>query len=207
MSLISEENNRQKSFLMESLSGRGFDPRIIAAFKKVKREDFVPLGQKEFAYFDTALPIGYGQTISQPFTIAFMLSLLDARPGQKILEVGSGSGYVLALLGELTKGGEIYGVEIVPELTARSREALKKYPNIKIFQAGQTLGCPRLAPFDRILASAAAARLPRALTDQLAADGILVCPVKNDIVKIEKQKTGPARTSFPGFAFVPLIDQ
>lgn len=196
----------RKPELIKSLIYHGFDKKIISAFEKVERENFVLPGNEEFAYDDTPLPIGHEQTISQPYTIAFMISLLEAGPGQKVLEIGSGSGYVLALLNELTKGGEIYGVEIIPELLERSKGALKDYENIEIFQAEKMLGLPKLAPFDRILVSAAATKVPGELLSQLKDGGILVCPVNHDIIKIKKEKTGNRQTSFSGFSFVPLIE-
>jgi len=106
-----------KSQLIESLKMRGFSKEIISSFEKVRREDFVPEDMKKIAYEDTSLPIGEGQTISQPYTIAVMLSLLDLKKGQKILEIGSGCGYVLALVSELIgKGEKVYGIEIIKSL-------------------------------------------------------------------------------------------
>lgn len=184
---------------------KGFNKKIVSAFLKIERQDFIPAEFKKFAYHDIPLSIGYGQTISQPYTIAFMFSLLEAGPGQKIMEVGSGSGYVLALLSELAQGGEIHGVEIKPELLERSRVVLRDYKNIKIFQAEKSLGLSELAPFDRILVSAAAEAVPIELLNQLTEGGILVCPVKHDILRIKKQASGFYKTSYAGFSFVPLI--
>ncbi len=121
----------KKKDLLERLRSYGFSKRIIEAFAVVRREDFVPQSEKECAYIDEALPIGHGATISQPYTIGFMLALLDVKPGQKVLEVGSGSGYVLALLSELVQEGEIYGIEIIHELAEQSKKALNGRKNVK----------------------------------------------------------------------------
>src|SRR3990172_781620 len=123
-----------KSQLIESLKMRGFSKEIISSFEKVRREDFVPEDMKKIAYEDTSLPIGEGQTISQPYTIAVMLSLLDLKKGQKILEIGSGCGYVLALVSELIgKGEKVYGIEIIKSLFEKSAENLRNYKNIKVY--------------------------------------------------------------------------
>ena len=169
--------------------------------KKIDRKKFVPKEYESLAYEDIALPIGYGQTISQPSTIAFMLGLLEINSNQKILEIGSGSGYVLALLSQAADNLDIYGVEIVPELVDRSKKLLKDIDNIKIFNASSELGLKTKAPFDRILVSASAKEFPKELISQLKEDGIIVCPVKNSIIKYKNKNI----EEYPGFAFVPLI--
>ena len=214
----------QKNNLIEKLLSEGFRAEVVSAFKKIKREDFIPNEYKKYAYEDIALPIGYGQTISQPFTIAFMLNLLEVSPGQKIMEIGSGSGYVLALLNELSRRGNIIGIEIVPELVERSKKILKNYKNIQVSLAGDQLGFPEEAPFDRILVSAAATKVHHELLEQLADPGILVCPVKDAILKFKKIRSVPrvqgvSRVQgaprinnkiesefYDGFRFVPLIE-
>ena len=124
-----------KTQLLQSLKNRGFSQEILNAFRKVHRENFIPLQLKTRAYEDTAFPIGKGQTISQPFTIAMMLKLLELKRGQKVLEIGSGCGYVLALLSELTgKRGRVFGVEVIKELAERSRRNLKNYKKSSNFQ-------------------------------------------------------------------------
>lgn len=178
------------------------------AFKKINRADFVGSDYKAEAYEDYPLPIGFGQTISQPFTVAFMLGLLNPQKGDKILDVGSGSGWTTALLAVLVgEKGKVFGVEIIPELVEFGIKNLAKYnfPNAKIIQAGAELGLPSEAPFGRILVSAAAEKIPEALLNQLKAPGILVLPVKNTIVQIKKDTVGKiTRKEFPGFVFVPL---
>src|SRR3989344_2033114 len=121
-----------KASLLENLKSRGFSSKILRAFGKVRREDFLLEGLENFAYCDSALPIGVGATISQPYTIAFMLNLLELKTWQKILEIGSGSGYVLALLSEITDG-KIYGVEINKSLAVKSKMVLFHYGNVEIF--------------------------------------------------------------------------
>ncbi len=175
--------------------------KIAEAFGSIDRKNFIPKEYQSLAYEDTALPIGYEQTISQPSTIAFMLELLEVDNDQKILEIGSGSGYVLALLNQVADNLDIYGVEIIPELVSSSRKMLKDSSNIKIFNASSQLGLPQKAPFDRILVSATAKDFPKELINQLNDGGIIVCPVKNSIIKY---KNGIFE-EYPGFAFVPLI--
>src|SRR3989338_11696241 len=151
--------------LLQSLKKKNFPEKILEAFSEVKREDFMPKEFTENAYEDTALPIGQGQTISQPYTIAVMLSELNIKKVQKVLEIGSGSGYVLALLSELVgKGsspkrsqteGNVFGIEIIPELVKMSKKNLRNYKNVKVFNQSGSDGFPEKAPFDRILISAA----------------------------------------------------
>ena len=195
----------KKEALINHLEAEGFGDDILGAFKNVKRENFVPINYREFSYDNIALPIGYEQTISQPSTIAFMLSLLEVLPRQKILEIGSGSGYVLALLNELSFGKEIYGVEVIPELVKSSKRILKKYKNIEIRKTNRELGLVSKAPFDRILVSASSRSFPKKLLGQLSENGIIVCPVKNDILKIKKENDNYIKETYPGFIFVPLV--
>ncbi len=196
-----------KKQLINRLKEFGFSKEIVLAFQKIDRERFIPEGLKEFAYEDIALPIGYNQTISQPYTIAFMLSLLDVKDKQKILEIGSGSGYVLALLSILNPSGRIIGVEQIKELADKSKEATKNIKNIKIIHKNGSKGLIEEAPFDRILVSASAKRTPKELIAQLSDDGILVIPVKSSILRIKKNKESTEIEEFPGFSFVPLVEQ
>src|SRR3990167_7800366 len=154
--------------LLQSLKEKKFSKNILDAFSKIPRENFVPKVVKNNAYEDTALPIGMGQTISQPYTIAVMLSELQLKKGQKVLEIGSGCGYVLALISEIIgKGGKVFGMEIVGELATKSKENLEDYKNIKVFHKSGFQGFPDKAPFDRILLSAACRDIPEALFSQL----------------------------------------
>ena len=182
---------------------KNFPNYIVHAFSKVKREKFTPKEFKKFAYLNRPIPITVGSTISQPYTIAFMLNLLELKKGQRILEIGSGSGYVLALLAEITKG-KIFGVEIIKELAEKSRKVLKSYNNITLINKSGKNGLIEHALYDRILLSATAQAVPNNLITQLKKEGILVAPVKNSIVKIKKSKNKITTKEFPGFAFVPL---
>ena len=180
------------------------------AFEAVDRADFVPPEYQDEAYEDYPLQIGAGQTISQPSTVAFMLELLEPQVGQKILDVGCGSGWTTALLGHIAgEKGSVLGLERIPELIAFGQKNLARYvfPQARIEQAGAELGKPSEAPFDRILVSAAAEKLPESLIGQLVQGGVLVVPVRDAILKIHKKQSGEIETvRHEGFAFVPLID-
>ena len=182
---------------------------IKAALRAVPRARCIRARYLSEAYEDYPVPVGFGQTISQPTTVVFMLELLQAHKGDRVLEVGSGSGWVTALLAHLVGAqGKVYGVELVPELVAFGRKNLKKYalPNATIAQAGAVLGLPGEAPFDRILVSASAQELPGELVQQLKDGGTLVIPIGDTIYHIEKREGGEIKkTPYPGFAFVPLI--
>ncbi|MDP2926333.1 MAG: protein-L-isoaspartate(D-aspartate) O-methyltransferase [Nanoarchaeota archaeon] len=195
-----------KKQLLEELKSEGFSEDIIKAFEQVKREDFVPENLKEFSYIDEPLSIGKGQTISQPYTIAFMLNLLELKDNLKILEIGSGSGYVLALINELSKNSKIYGIERIKELAEISREVLKN-KNTEIVHGDGSKGLKQHALYDRILVSAAADKIPKKLLEQLNYNGILVIPVRNSIISIKKLYRENKIKEYPGFVFVPLIEE
>lgn len=191
---------------MSLLRKKGTPENILAAFAKVKREDFVPEHLIGYAYEDMALPVEEGSTLSQPSTIAFMLSLLDVKDGQKILEIGSGSGYVLALLAELNPSGKIYGVEIIKSIAVSSKKRLESSRNIEILNRSGSEGLKEFAPFDRILISAACPQPPMHLVEQLASPGIIAAAVKQSIIQIKKDAAGRVtQLEYPGFAFVPLV--
>jgi len=195
-----------KRELLDRLRREGFSKKIIDAFEKVKREEFIPNGLKDYAYENEPLPIGYGQTISQPYTIAFMLNLLELRDNLKILEIGSGSGYVLALINEISKNSRIYGIERIKGLVDKSRRALREEKNIIIVCGDGSRGLRKHAPYDRILISASAKKMPEHLYSQLKDDGIIVASVGNSIFQIKKKKNKIEVREFPGFVFVPLIE-
>jgi protein-L-isoaspartate(D-aspartate) O-methyltransferase len=190
------------------LSGVLKTPRIIKAFEKIDRKYFVPQGFKENLYVDAPLPIGKGQTISQPSTVAFMLELLEPQEGDSILDIGSGSGWTTALLSEIvTQKGKITGLERVDELVAIRRKNLAQFgfKNATIEKAGEQLGKPG-EKFDKILVSASAPEIPFELFDQLKIGATLVIPVQNSILKFKKlSDTQVQKEEYPGFAFVPLI--
>lgn len=193
-----------KDELIASLQKKGFSHEILSAFEKVKREDFVPEHLVGYAYEDIALPVIEGSTLSQPSTIAFMLDLLEVKDNQNILEIGSGSGYVLALLAEINKSGKVYGIEIIKELAINSRKYLENKKNVEIIIRDGSQGLPEFAPYDRILISASCPEVPRHLLSQLKDDGILVAAVRQSIFQIRKKDSKTTEKEFPGFVFVPL---
>ena len=194
-----------KEDLIRGLKRQRIPEKILKAFEKIERNDFIPKEYRAEAYKDVALPIGYGQTISQPYTISFMLSILELRNNQKILEVGSGSGYVLALINEISKNSELFGIERIRELAEISRKVLERYNGIKIIYGDGSKGLPEKAPFDRIIVSATASEIPQKLLQQLSIGGIMVAPVRNSIVKIKKFVNENKIEEYPGFVFVPLV--
>lgn len=179
------------------------------AFQKNQRRDFVPESLRDRADVDAPLPIGFGQTNSQPSTVRRMLEWLDAQPGDKVLDVGSGSGWTTALLSSVVgPTGRVFAVELVPELVKVGRNNCETAGviNAKFFQAGEEYGSPKYSPYDRILVSASAAQLPQTLLDQLRIGGKLVIPVENDILEIIKTSDREYDIdTHPGFVFVPLI--
>ncbi len=167
-----------KTKLIEYLKRKGFSKDILDAFSKVKRENFVSKDLEDRAYEDRPLPIGHGATISQPYTIATMLSMLGLEKGQRILELGSGCGYVLALMSEIVgEEGKVYGVEIEKELAEQSKENIKDYKNVEVYHGDGKKGLKQAAPFDRILISAACEAIPRKVLYQLKDQAIIVAPI------------------------------
>ncbi len=191
------------------LYGMVKSPEIIAAFKAVDRKYFVPDSFTEHIYVDAPLPIGNGQTISQPSTVAFMLEHLNPGKGDKVLDIGSGSGWTTALLYHIVgEKGSVTGLERVDELLKQGRKNLSQFHfsrHCHIQKAGDVLGLPG-EKFDRILVSASADEIPQVLFDQLKTGGILVIPVRNSIFRFKKiSETYVEKEEFPGFVFVPLI--
>lgn len=182
---------------------------IIKAFEGVDRKDFVKSEYKDRAYDDVPLPIGFGQTISQPTTVAFMLERLQAKKGDKVLDVGSGSGWTTALLADIVgPGGEVIGTERVEELAKFGRVNLGKYGfnHARIILTEDPIGHKKEAPYDVILASAAAQEVPEELLEQLKVGGVMVIPVKSSIYRVEKTGEGDHEfDEYYGFSFVPLI--
>lgn len=204
------------SKLITQLIEQGYlkTPEIIEAFGKIKREDFVPEGLKHEAEGNYPLSIGYGQTISQPLTVAFMLELLEPKAGERILDIGSGSGWVTALLAKIVskaEKGRVYAVERILELKEFGENNIRKYNFIekgivKFFCQDGTKGLSKYAPFDKIHVAAAAEKVPQALRDQLTVGGKMVIPISGGILKLNRvNKEEIKEEFFPGFAFVPLI--
>jgi protein-L-isoaspartate(D-aspartate) O-methyltransferase len=184
--------------------------RLDAAFARIHRADFLPASERTFAAMDSALPIGHGQTNSQPYTVHRMLELLDVAPGQRILDVGCGSGWTTALLGDLVgPEGQVVGVEIVPELVTFGRANLAAYSMAwtSIEQArADVLGVPERAPYDRILVSAEASEMPLTLLDQLRVGGVMVVPILGQMT-IVRRTTGEPQVTHAGlYSFVRLIE-
>ena len=199
-------------------------PIIIKAFENIDRADFVLPDTKESAYVNQPLSIGFGQTISQPETVAFMLELLQPEPGNKIFEIGFGSGWQTALLAYIvsdkrqeTNGkkqtGIIYAVERISELFRFGRKNIAGYGFIKkgivkTVGGDAALGLPRHAPYDRIIAGASAQEVPEVWLKELKIGGRLVAPVKESIwLYIKKSEKEFEKSEFPGFVFVPLISK
>lgn len=170
----------QRDYLVDVyIEGAGInDPEVLEAMRSVPRHKFVPASYIDQAYEDHPLPIGYGQTISQPYIVALMTQLLDLQPGEKVLEIGTGSGYQAAVLAEL-EGVEVYTIEIVPELAELAATRLKElgYDNVHVRQGDGYYGWPEEAPFDAIIVTAAPDHLPAPLAEQLAEGGRLVIPI------------------------------
>lgn len=202
-----------KTQLLQSLREKGFSEEILSAFANVPRENFIPQALRQKAYEDTALPIGQGQTISQPYTIAEMFSLLELKKGERVLEIGSGCGYVLALLSDVVgEKGEVYGIEIIKELTEKSKINLKSYKNVKVYNKHGAEGLEEKAPFNRILISASIDKIPKKLIEQLKENGIIVAPINSiyggsSLTSFQKSKDKLIiKKEIPGFIFVPFVE-
>jgi len=201
----------EKEELIKSLKNKGFNDKIITAFQHVKREKFVHENFQRMAYEDIALPLSNDQTISQPSTIALALSILKIKENQKVLEIGSGCGYTLALISDIIgENGKAYGVEIVKELADYSIDHLKEYSNIKIYNKN---GKEKLdeAPFNRILISAALTEIPHEILDQLAENGIVVAPIGSNFMQTltsirKREGKFVVEKEIPGFIFVHFVD-
>ena len=189
-------------------------PNIIDAFKKIKRVDFLPKELKNLAESNEALPIGHGQTISQPLVVAFMLEQLKPKKGHKILDIGSGSGWTTALLAEIVgEKGRVVAIELSLKLKEFGEKNTSKYGFIEkgiaeFICADGSRGHQKEAPFDRTLASASAKKIPLAWKKQLKIGGRIVAPIENSIwVFIKKTENDFEEIEHPGFAFVPLITE
>lgn len=188
------------------------DDRVMAAIQEVPRHKFLPADFRFLAYANGPAPIGLGQTISQPYIVALMTDLLNPKPTDTILEIGTGSGYQTAILSKLVK--HVYSVEIIEELSVKARRQLKKmgYTNVTVRTGDGHLGWPEHAPFDGIIVTAAAAYIPEALVDQLGAGARLVIPTGvaysyQELIVIEKDANGKIEPrNVLGVSFVPLTD-
>jgi len=198
--------------LARLLRRRGIrDGRVLDAIGRVRREEFVPAEVADRAYDNRALPIGHGQTISQPFMVATICAELELRGGERVLDVGTGSGYQAAVLAELA--AEVVTIERVPELAERARETLARagYPRVDVRVGDGTAGVPERAPFDGIAVAAAAPAVPLSLYEQLVSGGRLVVPVGNResqwLEVVVRGEDGPERHRSVPCVFVPLIGE
>ena len=205
------EEIREEVWETRELTGRpALDDRVTEALRQVPRHAFVPDELQYGAYANHPLPIGHGQTISQPYIVALMTDLIRPRLDAVVLEIGTGSGYQAAVLSRLVK--QVYSVEIVEELAAEASERLRRlgYDNVEVRTGNGRLGWPQHAPYDAILVTAAASRIPAALVEQLKPGGILVIPVggqydAQELVVVRKQASGGIEEkSVLPVAFVPL---
>lgn len=196
--------------LVESIRQKGIkDERVLKAVEAVPRHLFFDSGFLEFAYEDKAFPIGAGQTISQPYTVAFQTELLHIKKGDKVLEVGTGSGYQASILYQM--GAKVFSIERQRVLFSKAKEYLPKMGfAVKVFFGDGYNGLPAFAPFDKIIVTAGAPYIPEALTEQLKPGGIMVIPVDEGetqlMTTLEKSTDGSLKVSYHGrFRFVPLI--
>ena len=202
---------RARQSLFNSLNREIADNRVVDAMRHVPREEFVPPEQYHAAYDDRPLGIGFGQTISQPFIVALMIQALELRGDEKVLELGTGSGYEAAILAELAQ--KVVTVECIPELAEAARQVVDKlgYSNIEVHVAGRTLGWPEGAPYDAIVVSAGAPTVPQALVEQLTWNGRLVIPVgsrwQQELLRVTKLRKGNEIENLGGCYFVPLIGE
>ena len=202
------KNNKQ---LIKSLIESGVlkSEKVKRAFQDIDRIDFVIEEYKDLAYFDIALPIGFKQTISQPYTVAFMLELLDVKEGQEVLDIGTGSGWTTALLSKIVgQEGFVEGKEVIEDLVRVGRDNLAKYKikNARITTAREgVLGIPG-KKFDRILVSASTNEFPKELLKQIRTGGVIVLPIDESIVKISKKgEESITKEEYYGFSFVSLV--
>ncbi|MDE2861665.1 MAG: protein-L-isoaspartate(D-aspartate) O-methyltransferase [Chloroflexota bacterium] len=200
---------RARERLFKSLRRQGKWKAALDAMARVPRELFVPEESRPQSYEDIPLPIAEGQTISQPYIVALMTHALDVRPGDRVLELGTGSGYQAAILSLMAR--KVYTVERVASLAESASALLRSlgYGNVEVHKAGRELGLPEQAPFDAIVVTAAAPRLPRSLMEQLAVGGRLVIPVGSQheqwLMKVVRKKGGYATSSLGSCRFVPLL--
>ncbi len=200
---------QREAMVRAQIEARGIkDAAVLAAMRRVPRHEFVPAAQRASAYDDRPLPIAEGQTISQPLIVALMTELLQVKPGQRVLEIGTGSGYQAAVLAEL--GVEVYSIEIVETLATSARAVLTRlaYRNVVVRAGDGYLGWPEFAPFDGIIVTAAPPKVPQPLIDQLKPGARLVVPEgvsAQELIVYEKTRAGELRrTSVIPVRFVPM---
>ena len=209
MATLTEHLSRSKTALLAELAHEISDPRVLNAIARVPRERFVPPELRLQAYENRPLPIGYGQTISQPLIVAVMTQALDLRGDERVLEVGTGSGYQAALLSQLA--AHVVTVERVPELARQAERALAElgYSNVEVHVGGETLGWPEGAPYDAIIVTAGASRVPHELVEQMRIGGRMAVPVGSrdlqELVRVVRSPEGPVIINLGPCRFVPLV--
>ena len=197
--------------LVEELKNKGIsDENVLNAINTVPRHVFLDSSFLDFAYQDKAFPIGSGQTISQPFTVAFQSSLLEIKKNMKVLEIGTGSGYQACVLAEM--GAKVFSIERQRKLYTKTKAFLAEFPyRIKMFLGDGNKGLPTYGPFDRIIITAAAPEIPQALIDQLKVGGMMVIPLSENencqtMLRLTKQEDGSMkREEYGDFRFVPML--
>jgi protein-L-isoaspartate(D-aspartate) O-methyltransferase len=202
----------RQRMVQQQLMPRGInDGRVLAAMAKVPREEFVPPDSREASYADGPLPIGYGQTISQPYIVAFMTEELRPKPSDRVLEIGTGSGYQAAILAELVK--EVYTVEIVEPLAKNAETTLQRlgYKNVHVKVGDGYRGWPEYAPFDAITVTCAPDHVPQQLTDQLKDGGRMIIPVggrfAQELYLLEKRNGQLKESAVLPVRFVPMVGE
>ncbi|HDI51088.1 protein-L-isoaspartate O-methyltransferase [candidate division KSB1 bacterium] len=201
----------REQMVKKQIQARGVtDEAVLKAMRKVPRHLFVPEMYRDMAYQDTPLPIGAGQTISQPYIVAYMTQALNLKGNEKVLEIGTGSGYQAAILAEIVD--EVYTIEIIPELATRAARLLKKlkYDNIFVKQGDGYKGWPEYAPFDAIIVTAAPEQIPQPLIDQLKENGRMVLPVGNeyqDLILVTKKDGKVHKQFLLPVRFVPMVGE
>lgn len=203
----------REKMVTEQLRSRDItSSNVLNAMREVPRHLFIPADYQQYAYEDRPLPIGYDQTISQPYIVAFMTEQIKPRPGMKVLEIGTGSGYQAAILAHL--GCEVYTIELLPELSERASKLLKtlKYEPVHVKTGNGYEGWPEEAPFDAIIVTAAPEQMPPVLVEQLKDGGVMVIPVgpvnKLQYLKVVRKQDGKVTTqNLMPVRFVPMIDR
>ena len=203
--------NMDKERLIEKLREEGIKEEILEAIEKIDRVNFVPESHLAEAYEDHPLSIGYGQTISQPYTVAFMLQELELKKNDKVLEIGTGSGWNAALVSYLIgEEGKVYTAEVVDELAKKAKEKLKSYKNVTVLNGDASHGLPEHAPYNKIILTAAPKKIAEEFKEQLADNGILLAPVgeyTQKLIKLVKKGKNFLETEKGDFIFVPLVSK
>ncbi len=208
----SDYKSQRELMVQKQLAGRDItDKRVLSVMAEIPREKFIPTQWREYAYEDRAVPIGLGQTISQPYMVAIMTQLLELTEEHRVLEIGTGSGYQTAILAKLSK--EVFTVERIPELSERAKKVLSELgiTNVRFKIDDGTLGWPEYSPYDRIIVTAGAPSVPEALTEQLSENGIMVIPVGPEehqtLIKLTKSDGKIYKEHILSCRFVKLIGQ